>query len=78
VGVLGAKQLLQVALDPKDPHHVLSHHGYFQGDPPRGYGRLREVVQGPDGALYVTTSNCDGRGDCPEDKDAILRILPGK
>jgi glucose/arabinose dehydrogenase len=45
------------------------------GDPPRGLGRLREVAEGPDGALYVTTSNCDGRGDCPADKDRIVRIL---
>ncbi len=38
------------------------------------YGRLRDVIMGPDGGLYVTTSNCDGRGDCPESKDVILRI----
>jgi glucose/arabinose dehydrogenase len=38
-----------------------------------GYGRLREVIMGPDGGLYVTTSNCDGRGDCG-DGDRILRI----
>lgn len=37
------------------------------------YGRLREVVMGPDGGLYVTTSNCDGRGDCG-DGDRILRV----
>jgi hypothetical protein len=29
---------------------------------------------GPDGELYITTSNCDGRGDCPPTKDKILRI----
>lgn len=37
-------------------------------------GRLRTVVIGPDGELYVTTSNCDGRGDCPRRGDAILKI----
>ena len=33
------------------------------------YGRLREPVMGPDGALYVTTSNGGG-------KDQILRVAP--
>lgn len=50
------------------------HETYLNGPRPSGFGRLREVVEGPDGALYVTTSNCDGRGDCPADGDLILRI----
>jgi glucose/arabinose dehydrogenase len=37
-------------------------------------GRLRDVIMGPDGHLYVTTSNCDGRGDCGSRKDLILRL----
>jgi glucose/arabinose dehydrogenase len=28
----------------------------------RGYGRIRTVQQGPDGALYFTTSNGSGDG----------------
>ncbi|MFP3960230.1 MAG: PQQ-dependent sugar dehydrogenase [Spirochaetaceae bacterium] len=40
------------------------------------YGRLRDAVVGPDEALYVLTSNRDGRGDPREGDDKILRITP--
>ncbi len=40
------------------------------------YGRLRTVVAGPDGALYVLTSNRDGRGDPANEDDRILRLAP--
>jgi glucose/arabinose dehydrogenase len=40
----------------------------------QGFGRMREVIMGPDGHLYVTTSNCDGRNECPPSKDLILRL----
>ena len=40
------------------------------------FGRLRTVVEGPDGAIYVLTSNRDGRGDPAGDDDRILRITP--
>jgi glucose/arabinose dehydrogenase len=44
---------------------------YLWGD----WGRLRTVQIGPDGYPYVTTSNCDGRGECPDEGDMILRIV---
>ena len=39
-------------------------------------GRLRDVVQGPDGLLYVLTSNRDGRGQLLPGDDKILRLAP--
>ncbi|MHB9150761.1 MAG: PQQ-dependent sugar dehydrogenase [Thermoleophilia bacterium] len=38
------------------------------------FGRLRCIAVGPDGALYVGTSNRDGRGDPRDGDDKILRI----
>jgi len=40
-----------------------------------GIGRVRDVVQGPDGSLYVITSNTDGKGFPDRMDDKLLRIL---
>ncbi len=45
---------------------------HLQGE----YGRIRTVGLGPDGLLYLTTSNRDGRGRANEDDDKIIRIDP--
>jgi glucose/arabinose dehydrogenase len=39
------------------------------------FGRLRDVVLGPDGYLYISTSNRDQLGDPGPDDDRILRII---
>lgn len=40
------------------------------------FGRLRGIVRGPDDALYISTSNHDGRGEPQEGDDKILRVIP--
>lgn len=44
----------------------------------RNFGRLRDVVVGPDNFLYLLTSNRDGRGVPTADDDQIIRINPEK
>ncbi len=45
---------------------------HFKGE----FGRLRDVVVGPDNMVYVTTSNQDGRGTPSSNDDRIIRINP--
>lgn len=45
---------------------------YFAGE----YGRLRDAVIGPDGALWVLTNNTDGRGSPRGGDDRVFRIDP--
>lgn len=45
---------------------------FFVGD----HGRMRTVVVAPDGNLWLSTSNTDGRGAPREDDDRILVIRP--
>ncbi len=42
----------------------------FEGE----FGRIRAVAAGPDGKLYFTTSNTDGRGLPRPDDDRLIRI----
>ncbi len=68
---LRGEVLIRVRFDPKDPRRVLETEELFRDV----YGRLRDVVTGPDGALYVATSNRDGRGRPRPGDDRILRVV---
>lgn len=40
------------------------------------YGRIREIAEGPDGSIYFSSSNKDGRGNVKKGDDKIYRIMP--
>ena len=69
VGCLRGEGILRIALDGTRVagHEMLIH---------ERYGRIRDVVPGPDGAVYVSTSNRDGRGEPAAEDDRILRLVP--
>jgi glucose/arabinose dehydrogenase len=68
---LRGERLIRVRLDAKDRRRVAQTEELFTDV----YGRLRDVVPGPDGALYVATSNRDGRGKARQGDDRILRVV---
>jgi glucose/arabinose dehydrogenase len=70
-GCLRGQGLQRVALDGRV---VRGDERLFQ----RVYGRIREVAEGPDGALYFSTSNRDGRGSPAADDDRIMRVVPAQ
>ncbi len=69
VGLRG-EALYRVTLDPASPQSVLGVETHLKGQ----YGRLRDIVEGPDGALYIGTSNKDGRGRPNANDDKLLRL----
>ena len=47
---------------------------HFKGE----FGRIRDVVLGPDNMIYILTYNTDGRGNPGPEDDRIIKIDPTK
>jgi glucose/arabinose dehydrogenase len=69
IGCLVGEQIRRVGFDGD---RVTTNEALFEGR----FGRLRTVVEGPDGALYALTNNTDGRGSPRAGDDRLLRIVP--
>jgi glucose/arabinose dehydrogenase len=70
-GCLKGVRIIRVVLDGR---RVLTQENLLAGK----YGRIRDVAEGPDGYLYFSTSNKDGRGEPASDDDRIIRLVPVK
>ncbi len=66
---LRGRHLHRLVFD-EDGYRVILSEKLFDGE----FGRLRDVVEGPDGNLYILTSNRDGRGSPTAADDRILRV----
>lgn len=69
---LRGQTLYRVTVDPTTPSAPVVLERHFEGQ----FGRLRDIVEGPDGALYLATSNRDGRGRPNAGDDQLLRLTP--
>jgi glucose/arabinose dehydrogenase len=70
-GCLRGGRIIRVVLDGR---RVISQEDLLSDQ----YGRIREVAEGPDGAIYFSTSNRDGRGRPSASDDRILKLVPAK
>ena len=70
IGALVGEQLRRLTINRSGK--VTRNEALFEGE----FGRLRTVVEAPDGSLYVLTNNRDGRGSPKDGDDRILRIVP--
>ena len=68
---LRGSALYRLIMSP-DGNRVINRDIYFEDQ----FGRLRDVVVGPQGEIYLATSNRDGRARPAPGDDRILRIKP--
>lgn len=68
-GCLRGTRIIRVVLDGRK---VVRQEDLLSGT----FGRIREMEEGPDGYIYFSTSNRDGRGTAAADDDRIMRLVP--
>jgi len=71
-GGLRGEGIYRVVFDEHDPAKVVFKEKVAGVE----VGRVREITEGPDGLIYFSTSNRDGRGDVQAGDDKIYRLVP--
>lgn len=72
VATLRGLHILRLRVDPGSPPRVAAQERLLNDR----FGRIRDVVVGPDGLIYFCTSNRDGRGNPVSADDRIARLVP--
>jgi glucose/arabinose dehydrogenase len=72
VATLRGLHLLRLRIDAGASGRILAQERLLD----QRYGRIRDVVSGPDGFLYFCTNNRDGRGSPDAGDDLIARLIP--
>lgn len=74
IGALKGEGILRVAFDNNAPDQAI----WYEKLEGINLGRIREIAIGPNGALYFSTSNRDGRGNPDQADDRIFKLTPKK
>lgn len=72
VAALRGTHILRLRIDPSSSRRIAAEERLLN----ERYGRIRDVVVGPDGLIYFCTSNRDGRGNPAADDDRVARLVP--
>ena len=70
-GALKTEMIIRLVMDGRK---IVSRDNLLE----KQYGRIREIAEAPDGSIWFSTSNRDGRGDAKQNDDRILRIVPAE
>lgn len=71
-GVLRGEGIMRVIVSEETGADIVAYERF----PDVEVGRIRDIVEGPDGSIYFSTSNRDGRGDVRQGDDKIYKITP--
>jgi len=72
IGALRGEGVYMVTFSAEDPKSIQRNLKLPEVD----FGRIRDIVQGPDDLIYFTTSNQDGRGKPKAGDDKVYRFVP--
>ena len=70
-GALKGESIIRLVMDGRK---IVSRDNLLE----KQYGRIREIAEAPNGSIWFSTSNRDGRGDAAKTDDRILRIVPAE